>query len=58
VNMTAGLLKSQLQLEQPLGLPRVMPESEPAFSRPSGRSFTVLRAERLGLVLWIFEGLV
>lgn len=58
VNMTAGLLKSQLQLEQPLGLPRVTPESEPAFSRPSGRSHTVLRAERLGLVLWIFEGLV
>jgi hypothetical protein len=58
VNMTAGLLKSQLRLEQPLGLPRVMPENEPAFSRPHGRDWIVLRAEHLGLVLWIFEGLV
>ncbi len=58
VNMTAGLLKSQLRLEQPLGLPRVMPENEPAFSRPGGRNWIVLRAEHLGLVLWVFEGLV
>ncbi len=57
VNMTAGLLKSQLRLEQPLGLPRVMPGSEPAFSRP-GRKWIVLRAEHLGLVLWLFEGLL
>ncbi len=58
VNMTAGLLKSQLRLEQPLGLPRVMPENEPAFSRPTGRKWIVLRAEQLGLVLWVFEGLL
>ncbi len=58
VNMTAGLLKSQLRLEQPLGLPRVTPEGEPAFSRPTGRSWIVLRAEQLGLVLWLFEGVV
>ncbi len=58
VNMTAGLLKSQLRLDQPLGLPRVVPENEPAFSRPTGRNWIVLRAEHLGLVLWVFEGLL
>lgn len=58
VNMTAGLLKSHLQLEQPLGLPRLIPHDEPAFSRPSGRSCTVLRADDLGLVLWVFEGVL
>jgi hypothetical protein len=59
VNMTAGLLKSQLRLEQPLGLPRVMLQDEPAFSRtPAAASRFVLRADQLGLVLWVFEGLV
>ncbi len=58
VNMTAGLLKTHLQLEQPLGLPRVLPRDEPAFSRPNGTSWTVLRARDLGLVLWVFEGLL
>jgi hypothetical protein len=56
VNMTAGLLKSHLQLAQPLGLPRVLPRDEPAFTRPTGTSWTVLRARELGLVLWVFEG--
>jgi hypothetical protein len=58
VNMTAGLLKSHLRLEQPLGLPRLIPRDEPAFSRGAGTSWTVLRARDLGLVLWVFEGLV
>jgi hypothetical protein len=58
VNMTAGVLKSHLGLAQPLGLPRVMPENEPAFSRPAGMKRIVLRAEHLALVLWVFEGLL
>jgi hypothetical protein len=58
VNMTAGLLKAHLQLEQPLGLPRVTPQDEPAFSRQAGRTCVALRAEHMGLVLWVFEGLL
>lgn len=58
VNMTAGLLKAHLRLEQPLGLPKLMPQDEPAFARSAGRSCIVLRAESLGLVLWVFEGLL
>ncbi len=56
VNMTAGRLKSRLQLGHRLGLPRVLAGDEPAFSRPAGTSCTVLRARDLGLVLWMFEG--
>ncbi|HET6439957.1 MAG TPA: chemotaxis protein CheX [Anaeromyxobacter sp.] len=59
VNMTAGLLKSQLKLEQALGLPKVMPENQPPISPPPpDANRVVLRAEQLGLVLWVFEGLV
>jgi len=59
VNMTAGLLKSQLRLEQALGLPRVVPAGEPPVPPPpESADRIVLRADRLGLVLWVFEGLV
>jgi hypothetical protein len=59
VNMTAGLLKSHLQLEQALGLPKVMPENQhPISPPPPDMNRVVLRAEKLGLVLWVFEGLV
>jgi hypothetical protein len=59
VNMTAGLLKSHLKLEQALGLPKVMPENQPPISPPPpDMNRIVLRAEQLGLVLWVFEGLV
>ena len=59
VNMTAGLLKSHLKLEQALGLPKVMPENQPPIAPPpADANRVVLRAEQLGLVLWVFEGLV
>ena len=59
VNMTAGLLKSQLGLEQLLGLPRVVRTGEPPVPPPPPAvKRVVLRAEQLGLVLWVFEGLV
>jgi chemotaxis phosphatase CheX-like protein len=59
VNMTAGILKSHLGLEQALGLPRVVPEGEPPVPPPpDDGSRVVLRAEHLGLVLWVFEGIV
>jgi hypothetical protein len=60
VNMTAGLLKSHLGLEQALGLPRVVPEGQPPVPPPpsAGAGRLVLRAAHLGLVLWVFEGIV
>ena len=59
VNMTAGLLKSQLRLEQALGLPRVIQKNQPPIHPPlPDENRIVLRAEPLGLVLWVFEGLV
>lgn len=59
VNMTAGLLKSQLALEQALGLPRVVPEGQPPVPTPPlTEKPVVLRAEKVNLVLWVFEGIV
>ena len=59
VNMTAGLLKSHLRLEQALGLPKITPENRPPLPHPpDDKNRIVLRADRLGLVLWVFEGLV
>jgi len=59
VNMTAGLLKSQLKLEQALGLPKVVPEGQPPVPAPPPETNrVVLRADKVNLVLWVFEGLV
>jgi hypothetical protein len=59
VNMTAGLLKSQLKLDQALGLPRVVPGGRPPVPAPPPETNRiVLRAEKVNLVLWVFEGVV
>jgi hypothetical protein len=59
VNMTAGLLKSQLKLDQALGLPRLVPGGQaPVPAPPPGTNRVVLKAEKVNLVLWVFEGLV
>lgn len=58
VNMTAGLLKSNLKLEQALGLPRVVPSGQPPVPTPPPQTNNlVLRADAVGLVLWVFEGI-
>jgi hypothetical protein len=58
VNMTAGLLKSHMALNQALGLPRIVHGSDAPYMKPSdGRHVLVLRAQDVGLVLWIVEGL-
>jgi len=57
VNMTAGLLKSTLALDQALGLPRIVNEQEVRTAEPSAASHvTVLRAKEMELVLWIVHG--
>ncbi len=58
VNMTAGLLKNHMRLEQLLGLPRIVPSGQPPVPPPPpGMHHLVLKAETLGLVLWVFEGI-
>jgi hypothetical protein len=58
VNMTAGLVKSTMALDQALGLPRIM-DGKQIPSHPNGETghSVVLRGQEIGLVLWIFEGL-
>jgi len=55
-NMTAGLIKSSLKLDQALGLPVVRPGAITLFLPPNGQS-VMLRADQLGLLLWVTEGL-
>ncbi|HTP51251.1 MAG TPA: chemotaxis protein CheX [Anaeromyxobacteraceae bacterium] len=59
VNMTAGLLKSAMSLDQQLGLPTVF-EGKKVPPHPNGKPghSLVLRGKEIGLVLWIFEGLL
>jgi hypothetical protein len=58
VNMTAGLVKSSMSLDQALGLPRIMDGKQvpPSPGGEPGHS-VILRGREIGLVLWIFEGL-
>jgi len=53
VNMTAGLLKSVMSLDQALGLPKILPGVDAPQVPPHA---VVLKADSLGLVLWIYEG--
>lgn len=59
VNMTAGLLKSVMSLNQALGLPKVLsgPDTPPVPS-PTNPHVLVLRAKTAGLCLWVYEGVV
>jgi len=59
VNMTAGLLKSTMALDQPLGLPTIV-EGKKVPPHPGDKPghAVVLRGKEIGLVLWIFEGLL
>jgi hypothetical protein len=53
VNMTAGLLKSAMSLDQALGLPKILPGADAPAVPPQA---VVLKADALGLVLWVYEG--
>jgi hypothetical protein len=56
VNMTAGLLKSVLSLNQQLGLPKILSGAAAVPVPPESSHVVVLRAQTLGLTLWIYEG--
>jgi hypothetical protein len=56
VNMTAGLLKSQMSLNQALGLPRILSGPDAPEVPKASPHVVVLKAQQLGLVLWIYEG--
>jgi hypothetical protein len=56
VNMTAGLLKSVMSLNQALGLPKIVAGAEAPTVPTASPHVIVLKADALGLVLWIFEG--
>jgi len=59
VNMTAGLVKGSLQLDQALGLPQVLGESaSPTGLGPPHAQDVVLKADGLGLYLWVCEGIL
>ena len=60
LNMTAGLVKSTLSLDQSLGLPRVVASSDPMVkaAHNANTSLTLLRAKEVGLMLWILQGVV
>ncbi len=56
VNMTAGLLKSHMSLNQALGLPRILSGAAAPEVPQASPHVVVLKAQQLGLVLWIYEG--
>ncbi len=56
-NMTAGLVKNVLSLDQSLGLPKILPGSAmPSRGAPPHTQSVMLQADRLGLLLWVSEG--
>ena len=57
VNMTAGLLKGTLSLDQSLGLPKVVQGNDARVEQAHrGPHVIVLRAREVGLMLWILQG--
>jgi hypothetical protein len=56
VNMTAGLLKTAMSLNQALGLPRILAGLDAPEVPAASPHLVVLKARQLGLVLWIYEG--
>jgi hypothetical protein len=56
VNMTAGLLKSAMSLNQALGLPKILAGTDAPAVPAASPHVVVLKAQQVGLVLWIYEG--
>lgn len=57
VNMTAGLLRSAMKLDQALGLPAMLSTAEESMKlEEQGAQRVKLKAEGIGMVLWVHEG--
>lgn len=56
VNMTAGLLKSVMSLNQALGLPKILAGTDAPAVPSASPHVIVLKADALGLALWVYEG--
>ncbi len=57
VNMTAGQIKSELSLDQALGLPRVL-DGEPMFDSPEAWTHHILASNSINLVVSLAPTLV
>ncbi len=57
VNMTAGLLKSVMTINQALGLPKIIVGRDAPIVPSANPHVIVLKADALGLLLWIYEGI-
>jgi hypothetical protein len=56
VNMTAGLLRSEMALDQALTLPKIVVDEVVLTKLAKLHPGLVLKAKQLGLALWAFEG--
>ena len=58
VNMTAGLLKMEMALDQALSLPQVVTDASVLAKLAELHPGLVLKAKEIGLALWAYEGRV
>jgi hypothetical protein len=56
VNMTAGLLKMEMAIDQALSLPQVVTDARVLASLAELHPGLVLKAKEIGLALWAYEG--
>jgi CheY-specific phosphatase CheX len=58
VNMTAGLLKREMELDQALAVPSIVDDKEALSEIARQHPALVLRAREVGLALWACDGLL
>jgi len=58
VNMTAGLLKMEMALDQALSLPQVVTDASALTSLAALHPALVLKAKEIDLALWAYQGRV
>jgi CheY-specific phosphatase CheX len=58
VNMTAGMLKRELMLDQALSVPAIIDDKESLAEIARQHPALVLIAREIGIALWTYEGLL
>jgi hypothetical protein len=56
VNMTAGLLRTEMALDQALTVPQVLSDADNLRCLAERHPGLVLRAKEIGIALWAYEG--